>query len=36
MPHGERPSLTQVAGALAVIGAGLLLARSPQPATRAN
>ena len=30
---GERPSVTQMAGALAVIGAGLLLARSAQPAT---
>ena len=33
---GERPSVSQMLGALAVIGAGLLLARSAQPATRAD
>ena len=33
---GEHPTLTQVAGALAVIGAGLLLARSSRPASRAG
>ena len=29
---GERPSVSQMTGALAVIGAGLLLARSARPA----
>lgn len=33
---GERPSLSQALGALAVIGAGLLLARTTQPAARAG
>ncbi len=33
---GETPGLSQAVGALAVVGAGLLLARSAQPAGRAN
>ncbi|MBP2647898.1 MAG: hypothetical protein H6Q77_1522, partial [Gemmatimonadetes bacterium] len=33
---GERPTVSQMLGALAVIGAGLLLARSTRPAIGAD